>query len=224
MRGGWGNITAEEATILASYGCTQPFEESVTEQPFWSEPEFGGSGSTSGGVAYPDVTPSPGDPPQENVVDLAQFFAGTDMETTPAEFGWTAPSFAAQGGLIGEVVKGAAQALGGELLQEAIPQFGVTVTPGQACWDRARATGKVNRRMRVKLQRMPDGSVQVVRYCAPKRMNPCNPRALGRAARRLSMFQKMSSGIEKLINKQLKRRAPSRMSYGRSCGPKKGCR
>lgn len=154
-------------------------------------------------------------------MNLAEFFSASDFETNPVE--WAA-GFAPQTGMLGEILKGAAGALAGEIVQESLPQFGVTVTPGQACWDRARATGKVNRRMRVKLQRMPDGSVQVVRYCAPKRMNPCNPRALGRAARRLSMFQKMSSGIEKIINRQLKRKSAGRISRPAYCGPKKGCR
>lgn len=226
MRGGWDQVTAQEATFLASLGCyprpswSEPHDIS---QPFSEEIGTGGGGSYTMEQPFTEPEPVRYTAPisEEPTVNLAQFFAGSDHDTNPMDY---TGFFMPQTGIIGEVIKGAAQAIGGELVQEAIPQFGVTVTPGQACWDRARSTGKINSRMRVKLQRLPDGSVQVVRYCAPRRMNPCNPRALGRAARRLGMFQKMSSGIEKIINRQLKRKGSIRRAAPAYCGPRKGCR
>jgi hypothetical protein len=222
MRGGWQNISAEESTLLATLGCTQPFHEGITNvfQPLWTGfDESAAAAGSSGGTFQTATIPAP---TEGKIVNLAQFFAGSDIDTNPVDF----TGFLAQGGILPEIVRGVTGAVAGELAEQAMqgmPQFGVTVTPGQACWDQARATGKVNSRMRVKLQRLPDGTVQVVRYCAPRRMNPCNPRALGRAARRLSAFQRMSSGIEKIINRQLKRKGPVRRSYG-SCAPKRGCR
>lgn len=77
------------------------------------------------------------------------------------------------------------------------------------------------RRQRIKLVRQPDGSLTPTLYCAPKRMNALNPRALSRAARRLASFQRIAHGIDAMINRQICRKSSSRKktlripSYGR---------
>lgn len=111
--------------------------------------------------------------------------------------------------------------------QTRVPQYQVQVTPGAACWDRPMRNGRINRRARVKLVRMPDGSTQVLRYCAPKRMNPLNAHALRRAAVRLGRFHNIASTIEKMVQKACRAgigRGRIRSSAG-SCFPrKKRCR
>jgi len=48
--------------------------------------------------------------------------------------------------------------------------------------------------------------------CAPRRMNYCNSRALGRAARRLGGFQALAATVEKVIQRSLKRKVVRRAS------------
>lgn len=107
------------------------------------------------------------------------------------------------------------------------PVYSVEVLPrGQACWTKPRKDGRVNSRARVKLQRFPDGSTHVVKYCAPRRMNPLNPRALGRAARRLGSFHRIAATVEKQIQRACKSGIGRRRSSGRlpaSCAPRR-CR
>lgn len=53
-----------------------------------------------------------------------------------------------------------------------------------------------------------DGNViryEAVPYCPKRRMNPLNPKALGRAARRLGSFQRIAAHVEKTIQKSLRR-------------------
>jgi hypothetical protein len=66
------------------------------------------------------------------------------------------------------------------------------------------------------------GQPMVVAACPPRRMNPLNPRALGRAARRLGSFQRIASHIEKTIQKAC--RTKSRRSSSRSYCPPSRCR
>lgn len=111
----------------------------------------------------------------------------------------------------------------------AAPQIesGVSARFPGGCW--VPATGLVSTRKlarrRVKMQRMPDGSIQVVQYCQKPRMNPLNAKALGRAARRLGSFQRIAAHVEKVITKACKpkRRSSRAPRMGYSCGPKRGC-
>jgi len=107
---------------------------------------------------------------------------------------------------------------------------GLTAHPNRPC--------KMNRRMKVALDSngtpriVPahpkvvigaDGKPTVVFACPPRRMNPLNPRALGRAARRLAGFHRISSHIEKIVQHACrpKRRSARMPSFGRSCGPRR---
>lgn len=221
--GGWNNMTAQQAAELAALGCTQPFQE------FYEQGAVDFSGPIDVGGAFADSSvpaiesaPELPQQSQEYAVNLADFFTGSDLETNPIDFtGFTSTQNVkdeilhllenfGQGALFGA----------GAQIEAGITERGPT---GLACWNPTKS-GKLSKRAQVRIARDPvTGVLQVQKYCRPKRMNPCNARALGRAARRLHMFQKMSSGIEKLINRQLKtksRRAPA----FRSCGPKKGCR
>jgi len=107
----------------------------------------------------------------------------------------------------------------------------ISVGVGGACWseDTNATTAQLKRRLlrrRVRWVRLPNGQLAMKQTCAPRHMNPLNPRALGRAARRLGSFQRIAAHTEKLIQRACKpkaRRSYSRPSYGRSCGPKR-CR
>lgn len=70
-------------------------------------------------------------------------------------------------------------------------------------------------RRRFKVMIGPDGQQHVFSVCPPRRMNPLNPRALGRAARRLASFQRISSHVERTIEKSLRKRGVARRSTRR---------
>lgn len=223
MRGGWDALTASEASFLASLGCTPG---SIMEQPLYSEPYIEQPFVDVGEVSYTapiqqpqplvQATPEPAPIPEEPSVTLSQFFAGTDIETNPIE--WT--GFQAPIGIDPTQID-PSNTLPGQIIRAATGALQASIETGITVQD-ARIRGRcAPARRRFKVITGPDGQPQVISVCPPRRMNPCNPRALGRAARRLSMFQKMSSGIEKIINRQLKRRAPARRAFG--CAPKR-CR
>ena len=127
----------------------------------------------------------------------------------------------------------AAEAIGGIIgraLSAQQPDFGdvvsgvSTTASGLACWKPTKS-GKLQKRAQVHIVRRPDGTVALEKYCRPRRMNPLNPRALGRAARRLGSFHRIASTVEKQIAKacapkrRSSRRAPA-YSRGGYCGPK----
>jgi hypothetical protein len=64
-----------------------------------------------------------------------------------------------------------------------------------------------------------------VAYCPPRRMNPLNPRALGRAARRIGRFHQIAQGIEKLVQRACKSGIGRRSSRPRlpGCSPRRKC-
>jgi hypothetical protein len=64
------------------------------------------------------------------------------------------------------------------------------------------------------------GQPMVISVCPPRRMNPLNPRALSRAARRLGSFQRIASHIEKVIQKACKTKGRSRSRMPARCGPR----
>lgn len=71
-----------------------------------------------------------------------------------------------------------------------------------------------SRRRRIKLVPDGQGSLTPVICCTKPRMNPLNPRALSRAARRLASFQHIARGIDAMITRQI----CSRRSSGRGRG------
>jgi hypothetical protein len=100
------------------------------------------------------------------------------------------------------------------------------ISSGPRCWTNPRYA----KSRRVKIVKIPDPSaaggfrLTAVQTCAPRKMNYCNPRALGRAARRLGGFQAMASKVEKVITHALRKKGSSR-SRPRSCFPaKRRCR
>jgi hypothetical protein len=114
----------------------------------------------------------------------------------------------------------------------------MSINANTACWStemvdacgRPLTTQGMKRRLmrrRARYVRMPNGTISIVSTCAPRRMNPLNPRALGRAARRLGSFQRMASHVEKVIARACKTKSRSRSyarrpSWGGSCAPR-GC-
>jgi hypothetical protein len=220
--GGWERLGAAEASLLSSLGCQPgpleaflPFATIEQEQPFWTG-------------SVPDVQPT-----KEQPVLI------TDPDAFDNPISWLGPILASpMTGLMSQVGVGIdiprtlEESLPGQIigaasraLQSAAGiEAGITATApgGLACWNPR--NGKLSRRAQVRLRRMPDGSLQVEKYCRAKRMNPLNPRALSRAARRLGSFQRIASAIEKTISRacKTKSRRP-RMSYS-GCSPKrKGC-
>lgn len=76
-------------------------------------------------------------------------------------------------------------------------------------------------RRRFKIVMDAEGNPHAVSICPPRRMNMLNQRALGRAARRLAGFQRIASGIEKIINTQLCRKK-RRTTF--ACAPRSSAR
>jgi len=241
-KGGWDNLTASDAQSLAQIGCfpAMPSVQIGSGIPIWSDP----GGALDPGQTY-DLS-RPEDPfPFEHpiIVDVV------GEEDKPVLTGPDNDSGGADGllgalvGAIPSIVTGftsqigpnplepAGEAIGGIIARaiQGTPSFGVQALPeGSACWLRPRKNGMINRRARVRLRRQPDGSTVVEKYCAPRRMNPLNARALGRAARRLGMFHNIAAHIEKTVQKACRsgigRRRLSAPRFGGSCGPKKRCR
>lgn len=81
-------------------------------------------------------------------------------------------------------------------------------------------------RRRFKIQYDATGTPHVISVCPARRMNPLNPRALSRAARRLGSFQRIAGNIEKMVQKACRsgigrgRRSSRMPAY---CGKKRGC-
>lgn len=77
------------------------------------------------------------------------------------------------------------------------------------------------RRRKAKVVMLPDGTQTIVPYCAPRRMNPLNPRALRRSAVRIGRFHAIAKNIEKLVQKacktSMKRRTTSSRCYTKKC-------
>lgn len=132
--------------------------------------------------------------------------------------------------------KSATQGLGGQIGDLAGQEFlkwltrqqgeavSTKIMGGTACWQPK--SGKPNRRARVRVVRLADGTVGTELYCAKPRMNPLNPQALSRAARRLGRFQSIARGIDQMISRQIcrKSRRASTSFGGRSggyCGPRR---
>lgn len=233
-RGGWDQITAVEASQLTSLGCYPGLLESDqvnTEYvPYWAAPDAYEEVAAAPMQAPPITAPSPSPPsiPQEEPVFESEFplgisggeisFASVFNPIVSAAVGAFAEQFP------GPVVPVSPGGVRGQTSD--MPTFqdvvgGMSTTGGLACWKPTK-TGKLGRRAQVRLRRMPDGSITVEKYCRPKRMNPLNPRALGRAARRLGSFQRIAAATEKLIARSCKVRSRSRRpSFGGSCAPRR---
>lgn len=92
-------------------------------------------------------------------------------------------------------------------------ETGITAAAGSVCWTNPRYAA----RRRVRVVRIPDPSapggfrLQAVQTCAPRRMNPLNPRALSRAGRRVGSFCRIATGMQKMLA----------AAVGGSCKPKR---
>lgn len=234
MRGGWQNISAEESIELNRLGC-YPGPIEVGDQ-YYTAPDFGAASGGSYDAAYeptpqgggasvpPPITNAPISQPDEvfsmpnmNIDPIMNFISTIPMQTGGL---WTAAQI---GGTIGGLLEQASKMI--PFNQQDQIEAGITARGAASCWDRAARTGRSNRRMRVKLQRMPDGSLQVVRYCAKPRMNPLNPNALRRAAVRLGRFHMIASTIEKMVQKACRKGiGRGRIRSTPSCAPRKRCR
>lgn len=147
------------------------------------------------------------------------------MPFSPVE---EAGQFPDVGGGWGPIIR----AVGESLARQGDPQFpdvtgGSSTTAGAlACWKPTK-TGKLQKRAQVKIVRNPiTGAPELVKYCRPKRMNPLNPRALGRAARRLGSFHRIAATVEKQIQHACRSGIGRRRSSPRlpaSCAPRR-CR
>lgn len=84
---------------------------------------------------------------------------------------------------------------------------GITTVVGGA-WGRCALPSQARRR-KAKVVMLPDGTQTIVPYCAPRRMNPLNPRALSRAARRIGSFHRIASGLAKCTSRLLPASRPT---------------
>jgi hypothetical protein len=129
--------------------------------------------------------------------------------------------------IIGEVLQNGGVIPGGQV-PGGIPQVSVGATQiGSPCWTNPRMA----KRRAIKIVRVPDPSspggfrLMAQQTCRPKKMDYCNPKALGRAARRLGGFQQMAAGVERIIQHALKRKGARRTApKSFPCSPKKRCR
>lgn len=168
-------------------------------------------GSTDSDISGPIVDPMAFLNPVAGFTSSGQLPQGPSI---PVDGGWgpivgaVAERLLGQNPDFGDVVAGSSTALSQDI-------------GGLSCW-RPTRSGKLSRRANVRIVRGPDGLPRLEKYCRPKRMNPLNARALGRAARRLGSFHRIAGAIEKQIakscNVKSRRRAPSSRSYG--CRPK----
>lgn len=144
-------------------------------------------------------------------VNFAGFFTGLTNILSDAFQAPTTPTPS-----LAQQIEQGAQALLPQFFQADQINTGIT----------ARAAGGLRcsaKKRRWKAVRMADGTIQAVAYCPPRRMNPLNARALGRAARRLGSFHKIASHIEKVVAKACrtgKRRGTTRLP---GCSPRKRC-
>lgn len=228
--GGWEYVPAEVAAAM-QYGCPNfaSWIGDLLESQFRSnepaiEPEW--RGDEEGGSAVP-ATPTVeggGD------VNFAGWFGDMGSPVSGAIIpSWTGElieDFAQVATPMPPIIERGVEAIGNAVQQLFGPQeeiqSGVSARP--RCWTNPRYA----KSRRMKVVRIPDPSaaggfrLEARAYCAPRKMNYCNPRALGRAARRLGGFQKMSGAIEKVIARAIKSKSRGRRSY--SCAPKRRCR
>lgn len=188
-----------------------------------------------------------GRPPTSADLSTKPFFGGAPVILPSGEVPFAAgfmQNFAA-----GPIIQGAAGAIGraigegiaggvaGQVTEEILqyPTAQVTaIAPGgqgQLCW----VTSDVERTQRARMKRRrikiiardANGNPVFGGACAPRRMNPLNPRALGRAGRRVAAFCRVATGMQKMLQSVVKGNCkPKRRSFslGPGCGPKKRCR
>lgn len=227
-QGGWDAISAAEASLLASMGCTPG---PLSGEPRWTADQFeevGGGGGFVGDAA-PASTSTGGTDVNFgavlNPIDIALMTGGATL---------TGPQWSGIGQAIGDIfdtVSGTFPVGQNPVLMQNDP-FGdvvggasTTAVGGLGVGALSCFNSKNSRRRKIKIVRTADGQLHPVPYCTPRRMNPLNARALGRAARRLGSFHRIAQGIEKMVQKACKTgtrgRRVSRAPY---CGPKrKGC-
>lgn len=248
MRGGWENISAEEATELSRLGCYPEFRDYSTSgvSPYpEGEMSLGGGGTSvspptpSEPISQPDekfseeiplwTSPVPQEQPPMPYMNIDPL--STLISTVPMQTGGDWRGF----------IQGALEGLAGtvpEFFQKDQIEAGITAT---GC---VRRPCKTNRRVKVAWDPMTqkpvlvprnpkvvigaDGKPTVVWACPPKRMNPLNPHALRRAAVRLGRFHNIASTIEKMVQKACRtgigRGRARGFARASSCGPRKRCR
>lgn len=239
--GGWNNLDAATASLLSSLGCVPgelipgevpsdyPIEPVPEDQPFYTAPDVGGTD--------PAVTPAPGTfiPVETNVPLWAGPIASpqenkpvisTDPSFEDNPTSWLAPIVSSFAPVIGALqstpqtnpITGAL-----ESIAKTLPQFFQNDII-QAGISSSQAPGRCSfKRRRLKIVTGTDGQPHVVMACPPRRMNPLNARALGRAARRLGAFHRIASHIEKLVQKACKSGSRRRSAPRIGCSPKR-CR
>ena len=122
-------------------------------------------------------------------------------------------------GALGGAIENLGRAILPQFFQNDQVNTGITVSgsqfPGRCA----------TRRRKLKIVVGADGQPHVIAACPPRRMNPLNARALGRAARRLGMFHNIAQHIEKQVQHACRSGiGRRRLSSPRSCGPKRRCR
>lgn len=180
--------------------------------------------------------------PEQAMQELAPFIQPTQETSMPLMTDSFIQTGSGNGGWFGVIQQGLG--LAGQLLapqnfpqpgrggaittEQAIEQgMPIRANVGGNCWVESTDPFKARRnflRRRVRFVRTPGGGIQMVQTCAPRRMNPLNPRALARAGRRVASFTRIAQGMQKMLEKACRKGARgSRRSYSRSCAPKR-CR
>jgi hypothetical protein len=216
-RGGWENIGAAEASLLASMGCV-PGELIPQEEIGWTSSVPDSPGEV-GGFVEP-IQPAWTAP----TIQQEKPIVNTEPAFEDNPISWLAPVVTASGPLAAAFTSQAPQ--GGDsifnqiekIARDTLPMFfqpdQFTQLPGgtPSCIPRNvrdlscyNPKFKNSKRRKLRLVCGPDGQMHPEVYCTPKRMNPLNPRALSRAARRLGSFQRIAGNIEKMIQRSCKK-------------------
>jgi hypothetical protein len=235
MRGGWGSVSAEEATQLAELGCFPPFDSepiNPDQVPLYTGIDGGQEGG--GGDSAPSPSPSGGssEPPLSIPIEVqdmayntnfgavlndidAALMTGLPTGTGPIDYtGFTTgqDTFGTILDQVGKLIP---------FMQKDQIEAGITSVASQRCF-----TAKNSKRRRIKLVRGADGQLHPVVYCAKPHMNPLNAHALRRAAVRLGRFHAIAGTIEKMVQKACKTGIGRKrvMRLPASCAPKRRCR
>lgn len=192
-----------------------------------------------GGLVVPPEAMSPGLPLAMKILPVAaaalvggpaaaQATSSLLQRVNGGTMDFTSPSIPTGNGWFGPLIGLASQAISAFAPQVEIGGIGQTMQlparQPQVDTGISRAGGITCRKPKFKVVVVPvakggDGAPHVVAYCPPRRMNPLNARALGRAARRLAMFTAIVGRIEKQVQKSFRRSGGRiRSTSRRRCG------
>lgn len=248
MLGGAANIDAETSAQLSALGCfpVVPYADD-SGVPYWTAETGGGGGGApqQETTAYdlpPDVPVSTdravyAAPIQEAPVDDFLGLGTIGIPDSPTQISGPSDNFSGYFGSIASIVAPAVSSLLApsqadplQGLRDALSPFfqqdqiqtgivGKNQFPGRCKTSR--------RKLKIVMQRASDGTLhpQVIAACPPRRMNPLNARALGRSARRLAAFHRISGHIEKIIQHACRKKGRSSSSsrMPASCRSRKRC-